>query len=293
MSCLFLLDKPEGISSFAALGALKRSLNTRKVGHAGTLDPFATGLLVALSGKLTKAAYLISDMDKEYEAVFRFGKETDTLDTEGRITAEAPIPVYCDIQEAAKYFSGAIKQTPPAFSAVKINGKRAYSQARKGLDIEMPERTVRINNFELISWESPDLKVKIHCSKGTYIRSIARDLGIAAGSRAYCLSLRRTSIGSFSVNNAGIPGEVNKADGISPVEFAKIVGISIMELSDEIADRLRGGFPPGKLGDRLPLSDVLTLCTDTTGNPAALLEKRDNDITYRIVFDYSNADSLD
>ena len=250
-------------------------------------------MLIALSGKLTKAAYILSDMDKEYEAVFRFGKETDTLDTEGRITAEAPVPVYCDIQKAAVYFSGAIKQTPPAFSAVKINGKRAYSQARKGLDVEMPERTVRINHFELIGWETPDLKVKIHCSKGTYIRSIARDLGIAAGSRAYCLSLRRTAIGPFSVNNAGIPSEVNKADGISPVEFAKSVGISVLVLSDEIADRLRSGFPPGEMGKRLPLSDVLTLCIDTTGTPAALLEKRDNVTTYRIVFDYGNADSLD
>ncbi|MCK5250081.1 MAG: tRNA pseudouridine(55) synthase TruB, partial [Spirochaetaceae bacterium] len=167
VSCLFLLDKPAGISSFAALGALKRSLGTGKVGHAGTLDPFATGLLLALSGKLTKAAYLLSDMDKEYEAVFRFGKETDTLDTEGEIIAESPVPEYSGILKAAESFSGTLKQTPPAFSAVKINGKRAYSQARKGLEVELPVRDVHINRFETISWESPDLKVRIQCSKGT------------------------------------------------------------------------------------------------------------------------------
>ena len=223
-------------------------------------------------------------MDKEYEAVFRFGKETDTLDTEGEVIAEAPVPEYSGIQKAAESFSGTLKQTPPAFSAVKINGKRAYSQARKGLEVKMPVRDVHISRFETIGWESPDLKVRIQCSKGTYIRSIARDLGIAAGSRAYCLSLRRTAIGPFAVENAGKPDGIETADGLSPAEFATIVGIPVIELSNEITDRLRGGFPPEKLGSSLILNDVLTLCTDAVGTPAALLEKGENGITYKIVF---------
>lgn len=234
---------------------------------------------------MTKAAYLLSDMDKEYEAVFRFGLETDTLDTEGETIAEAPIPELSTIQKAAAAFSGSIEQTPPAYSAVKINGKRAYSQARKGLEVVMPVRTVSIDSFEILEWKTPDLKVKIRCSKGTYIRSIARDLGLASGSRAYCTSLRRSAIGPFSVNKAIPPGEISGDQCITPMDFARFVGIPVLVLPGETADKLRSGFPPEKLEAVPALEKGLNLCIDDDRIPAALLELSEGRAVYKIVFD--------
>ncbi len=279
------MDKPSGISSFSALGSLKRNLRTRKVGHAGTLDPFATGLLLALSGKLTRSVSLLSDMDKEYEAVFRFGEETDTLDTEGKVIAEAPVPDYSSIQKSSVLFSGTITQIPPVFSAIKINGKRAYSSARKGLDVEMPERQVEIRSFELLNWNPPDLGVRIRCSKGTYIRSIARDMGLESGSRAFCLSLRRTAIGPFSVDSAVSPEIISQTDGMLPVNFFKSIGVSIRTVPSDIADKLRQGFPVSRLSIPLTSEDRLTLFTDDNKIPAALMELKNEKLHYSIVFD--------
>jgi tRNA pseudouridine55 synthase len=244
VSRLYLLDKPAGISSFAALGALKRVLGTGKVGHAGTLDPFATGLLIAVSGKLTKTAGMLTGMDKEYQAVFRFGQETDTLDTEGSIIAEDTIPEWNGIVKASEKFQGRIIQVPPVFSAVKIDGKRAYASARDGLDVNIPSREVTIHEMTLVSWNPPDLSVQIRCSKGTYIRSLARDLGLASGSRAYCLSLRRTAIGPFSVEEACRPEDIREEDGRNPVAFFKHLGISSIKVNQTAARALRVGMPP-------------------------------------------------
>ena len=240
---------------------------------------------MALSGKLTKAASLLSNMDKEYEAVFRFGKETDTLDTEGSVIAESRVPEYAEIEKSLHFFEGEITQVPPSFSAIKINGKRAYAQARKGLAIEIPERKVQIYKIELISWCPPDLKLNIHCSKGTYIRSIARDLGIASGSRAYCLSLRRSAIGPFSVDNGIIPDLITREDGLNPVIFFKNIGIPVQELSDDITERMRVGVPVDGLPEKIMMDENLTLFTDLKGNPVALMEIKEERIKYRIVFD--------
>jgi len=228
---------------------------------------------------------LLSEMDKEYESVFCFGKETDTLDTEGEVVAEEAIPEYHKILKAMDLFNGSIKQIPPSFSAIKINGKRAYSQARKGLAVEIPERTVQIHDFKILSWNPPELKVKIRCSKGTYIRSIARDLGIASGSRAYCYSLTRSSIGPFSLRNAVTAETVSKNDGLTPIHFFESLGIPIKTLSMDIAGRLRKGFPVSHLEEPLEATEKFTLFTDKEKNPAALLELKSSRLEYRIVFD--------
>jgi tRNA pseudouridine55 synthase len=255
------------------------------VGHAGTLDPFATGLLLALSGKLTKAAELLSGMDKEYEAVVHFGAETDTLDTEGRIIAEAPVPGYSRIIESLEQFRGEIKQVPPVYSAIKVKGRRAYSQARKGVEIEIPERKVTIHSLEVISWEEPHLKLRIRCSKGTYIRSIAKDLGLAAGSRAYCTFLRRTATGPFSVEDAVSPDEIDSGKGMDPVSFFRKLGIPVVELPGRVAERLRVGVPPSAIPLEAGGRNVFTLYTDEDGSPAALLDTKEGKAVYRIVFD--------
>lgn len=197
-----LLNKPEGVSSFKSMGLIKRKLGTKKVGHTGTLDPFASGLLILLSGKMTKMASFFSDMDKCYSAQFTFGKETDSLDTEGSIIAEAPVPTFKIISEKRELFLGVIRQRPPLFSAVHINGKRAYELARQNKTAEIPERSIRINSITIKEYTEPNLLVDIDCSKGTYIRSLARDWGLKANSRCYVSQLQRTSVGLFSLNEA-------------------------------------------------------------------------------------------
>lgn len=202
---LILLNKPPGITSFKALNSIKRELATGKVGHTGTLDKFAEGLIVALSGKMTKLVPEFTGMDKQYEAVITFGEETETLDPEGAVLHRAPVPSISDIERAIKGFSGKIMQAPPAFSAIHINGKRAYERVRSGEEVSMPEREIEIFKFEILSWESPRLKALIHCSKGTYIRSLARDLALASGSRAYLTGLKRLTVGPFNVEEAVSP----------------------------------------------------------------------------------------
>lgn len=229
---------------------------------------------------MTKAAQLMTDLDKEYEAVFRFGAETDTLDTEGTVTAKAPVPDFSDIEHAAKDFSGELTQVPPVYSAVKINGKRAYAQARKGQRVSVPERRVCVHRFELLSWDAPDLTVRIRCSKGTYIRSLARDLGLACGSRAYCLSLRRTGIGPFRVEKALAPEFCSPDSGCGPAEALSVLGTDIKSVSGELAARMRNGMP---LGADFSAA-VPVLYTDPAGNPAALVSSQNGRTTYRIVF---------
>jgi tRNA pseudouridine55 synthase len=183
-SGIILLDKEPGCTSFQALSGLKRKLGTRHIGHAGTLDKFAEGLLVVLVGPCTRLAPLLQGLDKEYVARIRFGIETDTLDPEGEPVAEAPVPELETIQSAFPKLTGEILQVPPAYSAVHVKGARASKLARKGLTPELTARTVRINRIDLLGYDPPDLMIRVSCSKGTYIRSLARDLALLCGSRA-------------------------------------------------------------------------------------------------------------
>ncbi|PIE04153.1 MAG: tRNA pseudouridine(55) synthase TruB [Spirochaetales bacterium] len=284
-SAIFVLNKPEGVSSFAALGSLKRTLGTRKVGHAGTLDPFASGVLVAMSGKLTRIAPLLSGMDKTYTAVFRFGEETDTLDPEGELIAEAPLPDETAIRSAAANFLGEISQIPPAFSAVKIKGQRAYSQARKGRAVDIPPRTVTVHEMEILGWTPPDLRVRIRCSKGTYIRSIARDWGLAVNSRAYCFSLRRDASGPFRLSESTGIQQCSADDGISAPALFKLLNLPVLRVSALTAGSLRHGRPLKSIPG-LPLcNERRFLLIDPAGAPAAFIENSRGALSYRIVFD--------
>jgi tRNA pseudouridine55 synthase len=192
---ILLIDKPSGLTSFETLFALKRALGTRKVGHTGTLDKFATGLLIVAVGKGLKTVPLFEGMDKCYEAVFRFGQETETLDPEGAVVAEGPVPTREELEAALPRFRGPIMQAPPTYSAVHIDGKRAHELVRSGHEVAMKERPVTIHSLELVSYDAPLARVKVHCSKGTYIRSLARDIGREAGTRGYVTELRRTRVG--------------------------------------------------------------------------------------------------
>ena len=205
MEAIIFVDKPSGMSSFGAVARVRRILSQQeghkvKVGHTGTLDPFATGLLILLAGKATKKAPELTKKDKVYEATIRLGETSTTGDPEGEITQTgAELPTIEKIQEVLKQFTGKIEQRPPAFSAIKINGQRAYKLARAGKDFEIPTRTVEIYELELIDYSEPELKIRTHVSSGTYIRTLAEDIGKALGCGAYCSALRRTRIADYDI----------------------------------------------------------------------------------------------
>ncbi|GMO44945.1 MAG: tRNA pseudouridine(55) synthase TruB [Treponemataceae bacterium] len=217
-NCVALIDKRAGITSFEALGEIKRALGTKKVGHTGTLDCFASGLLIALAGGITRLAPYITALPKTYRASILFGAETDTLDPLGSIERTAPLPNERDFRAALGLFTGVIQQMPPRYSALKIGGKRASDLARAGRDVTMNPRPVTIYSIQVteIQKQMPantdsegenhlveSAEILVSCSAGTYIRSLARDIAQSCGSAGYLDSLRRLCVGGFSVEQAG------------------------------------------------------------------------------------------
>ena len=199
---LLLVDKPAGITSHDAVQVVRRAYDQSSVGHLGTLDPFATGLLVMLLGRTTRLATFIDGDPKVYEAVVAFGTETNTDDLTGDVVRTAPVPSEQDVRAAVAALTGEIQQIPPAFSAKQIDGKRAYVSARKGEQLELKPVTVKVFDWKIDSFSGAELRATISCSGGTYIRSLARDLGRATGSAAHLAALRRTRSGDFDVANA-------------------------------------------------------------------------------------------
>ena len=227
---VLLIDKPAGMSSFGVVARARRVLTKQKrekvlsewkkagheadkvslpkkvkVGHAGTLDPFATGLLICLLGKATKRAGEFLKLDKKYEATIRLGKTSTTGDVEGEIRENkwsGVVPDEEQVRSVVKKFQGEIVQKVPAYSAVKIDGRRAYDLARKGVKVEMPERKVKVYEIEIVKYEWPELKIQCHVSSGTYIRALGEDIGEALGVGGYLTKLRRTEIGEYKVSEA-------------------------------------------------------------------------------------------
>jgi tRNA pseudouridine55 synthase len=201
---VLLLDKPLTWTSFDVVCKVKNTLRPRKIGHAGTLDPLATGLLIMCTGKKTKEIEQIQSQEKEYEGTFRLGQTTPSFDLETPVDAEQPCAhlTEAEIQAAVATFLGKIEQVPPVFSAVKVGGKRAYELARQGQEAEIKAKTVEIKTFELTRIALPDIDFRVVCSKGTYIRSLARDLGVALGCGAHLTRLVRTRIGAYSLADA-------------------------------------------------------------------------------------------
>lgn len=211
---ILLLHKPEGITSFEALQSVKTIFHTKKVGHAGTLDRFARGLLVVVLGSYTKLVDLLQEFEKEYLGFIEFGKETDTLDPEGRVVAEGMIPTLEEITAQIPSFLGTFLQTPPSYSAVHVCGERAYRMVRRGIAVEPPPRPVEIRSIQIENFNPPYLTLRVVCSKGTYIRSLARDLGRRCGSVAYLKELIRIRIGAFHLKDAVLPSELDSESRI-------------------------------------------------------------------------------
>ncbi len=191
------------MTSHDIVDAVRRTLGTRKVGHAGTLDPMATGLLLVGVGRATRLLRFFGDLAKTYEGTARLGEETDTLDAEGTIVRTSPVTTSReDVERAVASLIGESMQTPPAFSAVKVGGRKLYEAARSGERLEAPPRPIRVDAFEVRSFEPPDIGFHVTCSGGTYVRVLVSDVGAALGCGAHLRSLRRTAIGPFRVGEA-------------------------------------------------------------------------------------------
>jgi tRNA pseudouridine55 synthase len=205
---VLLVDKPAGITSFGVVARVRRKLSQQlgkkaKVGHTGTLDPFATGLMIIVTGKECRNASTYSKLDKVYEATIHLGQTSTTGDPEGELTnISGEQPTLADVQQAVAQFNGEITQRPPIYSAIKINGRRAYDLARKGEVVEMPERQVTIFSLHILDYTYPELHIRVHVSSGTYIRTLAEDIGKALRTGAYCSQLRRTRIAEWRVEDA-------------------------------------------------------------------------------------------
>jgi len=219
MNGFLIINKPKGITSFDVIRKVRKVLNIRKIGHAGTLDPMATGLLILAIGEGTKLLEYLIKKEKTYEAEITFGYESETFDTEGKLTQISAKEIdLTEIQTALNNFTGKIQQIPPKYSALKIQGKKAYELAREGKEIQMKAREVEIFNIEIFNYLYPQLSLKINCSTGTYIRSIAHDLGKKLEIGGYLSKLNRIKIGTYFLKDALDLKDVD-ATKILPLEW--------------------------------------------------------------------------
>ena len=250
---LLLIDKPAGPTSHDVIRQLRRLSGIRRIGHAGTLDPLATGLLLVCLGRATRLLEYLLDQPKRYEAAVRLGQSTDTFDAQGAIVAEKPVDVTTrDIEEALERFRGPIVQYAPAYSAVKRDGVPLYKLARQGVQVERPARVVTIYDLEMRSWQDPMLHLDVTCSSGPYIRSLADDLGNVLGCGGHISALRRLEVGTFSVEQAltleELDGE-NWLEHLLPPDTA-VRHLPKVEFSPDMARSLL-------LGQRVPGAGVL------------------------------------
>ena len=212
-AALFLIDKPAGPTSHDIVNQLRRLTGVRRIGHAGTLDPLATGLLPLFVGPATRLIEYLAAYPKRYTARLRLGISTDTDDAHGDVIAEAPVPplTRAQIDAAAMPFRGAISQVPPTFSAVKVKGVVAHRAARRGDPLPLQARAVTVHALTIDDWQPPELRIAVTCSTGTYVRAIARDLGAALGCGAHLVEMRRTAIGAVSTDEAITPDALEAA----------------------------------------------------------------------------------
>ena len=254
MDGLILVDKPAGVTSHDVVARLRRSLDRVKTGHAGTLDPFATGLLIVLVGRATRVQRFLMALPKSYETVARLGAVSSTGDPEGEITVTGAVP-----PEGLELPTGRVRQRPPAYSAVKVGGERAYRLARRGEAVELPEREVEVTRFEQVWRQDDRAAFAIECSSGTYVRSLIADLG-----DAYCETLRRTAIGPFRVQDADEGRVLPLGDAL-----ARLMPVRELE-GDEARMARHGRAVPGEAGGPVLLVD--------TDGPIAVAEPREGGV---------------
>lgn len=232
MNAVFNINKPAGMTSNDVVCIMRKILNMKKVGHGGTLDPDATGVLPVFTGNATRLLEFALDGTKEYVADFLFGKKTDTGDVSGKILASCDVPKLSeeDIKKVLQKFLGKQEQIPPMYSAIKMQGKKLYQMARRGEEVERQPREIEIFSIELIKWESPVLKIKVECSKGTYIRVLGEDIAKSLGTLATMQNLIRTRVGNFNLQDAYTLEEIkNNSElcGKKPIDAVQLVKLKV------------------------------------------------------------------
>lgn len=240
---VLLVDKPAGVTSHDVVSVARRALHTRRIGHAGTLDPFATGLLVLLVGQATRLLPHMNGEPKVYRALISFGAETDTDDATGRVTRTAVLPEIDRVRDALVSLTGAIEQVPPAYSAKLVDGKRAYAAARAGRALELPPTVVVVHAWDIHELTPDHLDATITCAGGTYIRALARDLGRLSGSAAHVAGLRRVRSGSFDVGEAVTVDTLRSEPVHLRPPIAAVSHLTRVALSPDEAVRVRHGQP--------------------------------------------------
>jgi tRNA pseudouridine55 synthase len=282
------VHKPSGITSRDAVNRVERLLKNVKCGHAGTLDPLATGVLVICVGPATRLIQYVQQLPKRYLAVFQLGRRSVTDDIEGEVelVADAPQPTRAHVDAALPQFTGDIQQRPPAHSAIKIDGQRAYELARRGAEVELPARTVAIHRLEILRYEYPELELSIECGSGTYVRSLGRDLAAALGTAAVMSELVRTAIGEFRIEEAIALDDLTAEslpERLQPPLIA-LEHLPRIELNEKQLVELRHGRPihkpkRGASGTPPANASVEWAATDSAGNLAAILfEKNPNQL---------------
>jgi len=281
-----ILDKPLGLTSTQALGKVRRLIGGKKVGHGGTLDPLASGILPLAFGEATKLVPYVMDGEKEYLFSIAWGEQRTTDDAEGEVMAvSACRPSEKEIIAALPHFLGEVDQTPPTFSAIKIGGQRAYDLARAGKPPEMTARKVRIDEFEFLGQPSPDsADFRVRCGKGTYVRSLARDLALQLGTLGYVCALRRTKVGPFTLESAI---SLEKLEGLSHNGAALTALLGIGSALDDIpglnltpseAQRLRAGQSLLLRPDQLSLMDQPVILASYQETPVALVQVKNGSL---------------
>jgi tRNA pseudouridine55 synthase len=259
---ILLIDKPEGLTSFDVVRQVKRIFSTRKVGHAGTLDPLATGVLMVAVGEATKILQFLLVDDKGYRATLKLGETTDTLDALGRVLIERPVPPL-DIDSVDRFcaaFRGTIEQQPPMYSALKRDGVPLYKLARQGIEVERKSRLIFIERLAVVAVDLPFVTIEVDCSKGTYIRSLVHDLGIAMGCGAHLTALRRLRSGRFSVDQCCRLDDLKQSDHPADalLSFSEtLADFPAVELDEPALKTLMFGVPPQKSQclSKQPLAD--------------------------------------
>lgn len=257
---VLLVDKPAGLTSHDIVAIVRRLARQRRIGHAGTLDPFATGMLVLLLGRATRLLPYLAGEPKVYDAVVAFGHETDTDDATGSPTLSAAPPSRADLDAALAALTGSLLQLPPAYSAKQQGGQRAYAAARRGTPLALAPVPVTVHAWTISSWDGAALRASVTCTGGTYVRALARDLGRAAGSAAHLASLRRTRSGPFCVEDAATLSMLEDEGVDTRVRSAldALPDLSIERLDTEDIERVRHGLAVGASapGDRAALVDA-------------------------------------
>jgi tRNA pseudouridine55 synthase len=292
VSGLFLLDKPQGLSSNSALQRVKHLYGAAKAGHTGALDPLATGLLPICLGEATKFSQYLLDSDKRYLTTAKLGQRTDTCDAEGEVTEEKPVPRDLSRERVdallAEHFNGEIEQVPPVYSALKLNGQPLYKLARQGVEVEVKPRRVRIYEIKLLALREGELDLEVFCSKGTYIRSIVEDLGLLLGCGAHVSVLRRLQTGPFHADQMMTLEQLKslaeprmdetqnsihqRLDALLLAAWAPVADLPRVQLEAAEAERLQMGQRL-RVDDRLPDADEFLVFNRTTDEFLGIAER--------------------